>query len=84
MSKSPGLVTIGHQAENRQHLLIEVIYIVSAWTVCALGHGANLLIIWCRHQESISEPTDYKSFSQPSNDAICSEVLLEFVRDLIS
>ena len=28
------------------------VYTVSTWEINAPGRGANLLIIWCRHQES--------------------------------
>ena len=37
------------------------VYIVSTYEKAPHGGGAKSLILWCRHQESNSGPTDYKS-----------------------
>ena len=42
------------------------VYTVSTLQISAPGRGANLLIVWCRHQESNSGPTDYKSVALPT------------------
>ncbi len=43
-----------------------VVYIVSTYEKALHGGGAKSLILWCRHHESNTGPTDYKSVALPT------------------
>ncbi len=58
------------------------VYILSTYEKAPHGGDAKSLILWCRHQESNSGPTDYKSFSRTRSDAAYSKIFLEYCRDM--
>jgi hypothetical protein len=70
--------------ESYERETLPFVYIVSTNEKAPPSGSAKSLIIWCRHHESNTGPTDYKSILQSRSNAVSSPIPLEICRDLTS